>query len=79
MSKEEKYDLLKELEKAADKKDSTVWDYKNKYLGHPLFKKKECSQVWWVSNPESDGILIFTIDKEKYFYLYRDYNKLNLQ
>lgn len=73
---EEKDDLLKDLEKVESEEDTTVWDYENRYEDYPLFKKNRESKVWWVDIRDQDGMFIFTLDKKKFFYLYRDYSKM---
>lgn len=36
-------------------------------------KKKESDKIWWLVNPDSIGEYVFSFDKKKRFYMYRDY------
>lgn len=62
---------------AANEKSTILWDYENRYEGYPLFKKNKKSKVWWVNIYDQDGTFVFTIDKKKFFHLYRDYSKMS--
>lgn len=70
---EEKYDLIKELEKAENEEDPTVWDDENTWVGYSFCKNNKESQVWWVDNFDSYGEFIFSFDKKKVYYLFGDY------
>ena len=81
MSKKEEYtaeDLFRELEEAANEEDTTVWDKENTWNGYPFYKKDEKSLVWWVDNScDFVGEFIFSFDKKKVYWLFRDYLKLS--
>lgn len=56
------------------KKSEIVWDYEHTYEGFPFYKRSEESEIWWVANKRKKcGILIFSFDKKKVYYYYRDY------
>lgn len=43
-----------------------------------IWEKHEPSdKIWWKYNSEVIGEFVFSFDKEKEFYLYRDYDKLS--
>ena len=78
MSKESEFwEMLKiTADDTGDKEDTTVWDKENTWNGYPLYKESEESQVWWVDN-FSIGEIVFTLDKKKFYHLYRDYSKMS--
>lgn len=39
-------------------------------------KKNPDDRVWWYEDPGDIGTIIFSFDKKKKFYLYRDYSKM---
>jgi hypothetical protein len=40
------------------------------------YKEKPSDKVWWYEQPGIIGEFIFSFDKKKKFYLYRDYSKM---
>ena len=45
-----------------------------------IYKKNEGDKVWWVDDPNSGGNIMFTFDKKRFFYLFRDYpDKLTVE
>ena len=70
MSKEEKYDLLKELENVKNEDDDSVHEEAN---GRSLCKESAKHRVWWVETPGQRGTHLFTFDKKKIYNLFRDY------
>lgn len=39
-------------------------------------KENPGDKVWWYEDPGDIGTIIFSFDKKKKFYLYRDYSKM---
>ena len=39
-------------------------------------KNNPTDKVWWYEDPGDIGTIIFSFDKKKKFYLYRDYSKM---
>ena len=40
------------------------------------YKKHKHDKVWWLKQPDVMDEFIFSFDKKKKFYLYRDYSKM---
>ncbi len=36
-------------------------------------KRNETDKIWWLYTPDRIGEMVFSFDKEKVFYLFRDY------
>lgn len=38
------------------------------------FKRDETDEIWWLYTPDRLGEMVFSFDKVKKFYLFRDYS-----
>ena len=54
-----------------------IFDCYHAVTKYRFYKKNPSDKVWWVDMGEDvTGILAISFDKEKIYYLYRDYNKM---
>ncbi len=71
MSKEEKYDLLKDLEEPFEFKGEAVSETVD---GVTFYKNDSTQKIWWVESEVMDDFR-FSFDKKIIFNLFKDYPK----
>ena len=49
-------------------------------MASKYYKENEGDQVWWLDIPDDIGTIVFSFDKKKKYYLFRDYpDKLTVE